>query len=90
MVAATNGKSECLLALIQAKAGLNLQAKVRWSEAVASVSRCNIDYLGLESKSEPHQHYHRIGSLRFACCDVNPSASCPTVRYAHICVHVEG
>ena len=52
MMAATNGKSECLLALIQAKAGLNLQAKVRWSEAVASVSWYSIDYLGLESKSE--------------------------------------
>ena len=31
MVAATKGKSEFLLALIQAKANLNLQNNVRWS-----------------------------------------------------------
>ena len=34
MSAAAGENSECLSALIQAKADLNLQNKVRWSEAV--------------------------------------------------------
>ena len=34
MCAAFDGNSECVRALIEAKAVLNLQAKVRWSEGV--------------------------------------------------------
>ena len=50
MHAANEGRPVCLRLLIQAKAELNFQAKVRLSDGVVLVSGCNIDYLVLESR----------------------------------------
>ena len=60
MLAAAEGKSECLLALIHAKADTNLQSKVRWSGRVLWVWGFNTDYLVLDLGLEQHRHYHRI------------------------------
>ena len=57
MYAAIRGENEGLSQLIEGKADLNLQNKVRWSEAVVLVSGCNIDCLVLESRSWQRWHY---------------------------------
>ena len=57
MDAAFKGESECLSALMQAKADINVQSTVRWSEVVVSVPGCNIDYLVLDSRLAQRRHY---------------------------------
>ena len=57
MAAACNGKTDCLSALIQAKANLDVQDAVRSCGDVVWVPGCNIDYLVLESALGQRRYY---------------------------------